>query len=44
VRSNLREAGPDAANTERLATVAVLLERVEETERRVGRLLEERVR
>jgi formiminotetrahydrofolate cyclodeaminase len=44
VRSNLREAGEDAANIERLAMAAVLLERVEETERRVRRLLEERVR
>ncbi len=44
VRSNLREAGDGAANVERLATAAVLLERVEEAERRVRRLLEERVR
>jgi formiminotetrahydrofolate cyclodeaminase len=44
VRSNLREAGEHAANIERLATAAVLLERVEETERRVRRLLEERIR
>jgi formiminotetrahydrofolate cyclodeaminase len=44
VRSNLREAGEDAANGERLATAAVMLERVEESERRVRRLLEERVR
>jgi formiminotetrahydrofolate cyclodeaminase len=43
VRSNLREAGAHATNTERLATAAVLLERVEENERRVRRLLEERV-
>ena len=43
VRSNLREAGEHATNTERLATAAVLLARVEETERRVRRLLEERV-
>jgi formiminotetrahydrofolate cyclodeaminase len=44
VRSNLREAGEHAADLERLATAAVLLERVEESERRVRRLLEERVR
>ena len=44
VRSNLREAGEDAKNTERLATAAVLLERVEENERRVRQLLEERLR
>jgi glutamate formiminotransferase/formiminotetrahydrofolate cyclodeaminase len=44
VRSNLREAGEHATNTERLATAAVLLERVEENERRVRQLLEERVR
>jgi formiminotetrahydrofolate cyclodeaminase len=44
VRSNLREAGEHAMNIERLATAAVLLERVEENERRVRRLLEERVR
>lgn len=43
VRSNLREAGEHAKNTERLATAAVLLERVEDNERRVRRLLEERV-
>ena len=43
VRSNLREAGEDAKNTERLATAAVLLERVEENERRVRQLLEERL-
>ena len=44
VRSNLREAGGRATNTERLATAAVLLERIEENERRVRQLLEERVR
>ena len=44
VRSNLHEAGEHATNTERLATAAVLLERVEETERRVRLLLEDRVR
>jgi formiminotetrahydrofolate cyclodeaminase len=44
VRSNLREAGGHATNMERLATAAVLLERTEETERRVRLLLEERVR
>ena len=44
VRSNLREAGGHATNTERLATAAVLLERIEETERRMRLLLEERVR
>jgi formiminotetrahydrofolate cyclodeaminase len=44
VRSNLREAGEHATDTERLATAAVLLERVEENERRVRQLLEERVR
>lgn len=44
VRSNLYEAGEHATNTERLAMAAVLLERVEENERRVRRLLEERVR
>ena len=44
VRSNLREAGNDAKNTERLATAAVLLERVEESERRVRLLLEDRLR
>jgi glutamate formiminotransferase/formiminotetrahydrofolate cyclodeaminase len=44
VRSNLREAGEHAKNTERLATAAVLLERVEENERRVRLLLEERLR
>jgi glutamate formiminotransferase/formiminotetrahydrofolate cyclodeaminase len=44
VQSNLREAGEHAKNTERLATASVLLERVEETERRVRLLLEERLR
>jgi formiminotetrahydrofolate cyclodeaminase len=44
VRSNLREAGEHAKNTERLATATVLLERVEESERRVRQLLEERLR
>jgi formiminotetrahydrofolate cyclodeaminase len=44
VRSNLREAGEHTTNTECLATAAVLLERVEENERRVRRLLEQRVR
>ena len=44
VRSNLREAGEDAKNGERLATATVLLERVEESERRVRLLLEERLR
>ena len=44
VRSNLHEAGENAANLEHLATAAVMLERVEEAERRVRRRLEERVR
>jgi methenyltetrahydrofolate cyclohydrolase len=44
VRSNLREAGEHAKNTERLATASVLLEHVEESERRVRLLLEERLR
>jgi formiminotetrahydrofolate cyclodeaminase len=44
VRSNLREAGGHPSNAERLATAAVLLEQVEESERRVRRLLEERLR
>ncbi len=44
VRSNLREAGEHATDTESLAAAAMLLERVEENERRVRRLLEERVR
>jgi formiminotetrahydrofolate cyclodeaminase len=44
VRSNLHEAGENAANVEHLATAAALLERVEEAERRVRRRLEERVR
>jgi formiminotetrahydrofolate cyclodeaminase len=44
VRSNLCEAGEHAMNTECLATAAVLLERIEEDERRVRLLLEERVR
>ena len=43
VRSNLREGGEHPKNTERLATAAVLLERVEENERRVRQLLEERL-
>ena len=43
VRSNLGEVGEHAKNTERLATAAVLLERVEEHERRVRQLLEERL-
>ena len=43
VRSNLREAGEHPTNTERLGMAAVLLERVEENERRVRRLLEDRV-
>jgi formiminotetrahydrofolate cyclodeaminase len=44
VRSNLREGGEHAKNTERLATAAVLLERVEDNERRARDLLEERLR
>jgi formiminotetrahydrofolate cyclodeaminase len=44
VGSNLREAGEHAKNTERLATASVLLEHVEESERRVRLLLEERLR
>jgi formiminotetrahydrofolate cyclodeaminase len=44
VRGNLREADEHPKNTERLAMAAVLLERVEETERRVRQLLEERLR
>jgi formiminotetrahydrofolate cyclodeaminase len=44
VRSNLHEAGENAANVEHLATAAAMLERVEEAERRVRRRLEERVR
>ena len=44
VRSNLREAGEHAKNAERLAAASVLLEHVEENERRVRQLLEERLR
>jgi formiminotetrahydrofolate cyclodeaminase len=44
VRSNLREAGEHEGNLEHLATAAVMLERVEEAERRVRRRLKERVR